>query len=86
MGTRCVMPMSLKVDNQAALKQLGGESSSKTKHIDVRIKFVGLYAKRGNLKTEYCEGSRMPADMMTKVIHAPRLEELNNLIGLHRAA
>ena len=65
MGIDCVMPMSLKVDNQAALKQLVAESSSKAKHIDVRIKFVGSYAKRGIFKTEYCEGSRMPADMMT---------------------
>ncbi|OWZ15199.1 putative mitochondrial protein [Phytophthora megakarya] len=36
------VPMKLCVDNQAALKQLGGEQSSgRAKHIDVRIKFVG---------------------------------------------
>nr|CCA23512.1 polyprotein putative [Albugo laibachii Nc14] len=57
MGIHCVIPMPLKVNNQAALKQLGGKSSSKAKHIDVRIKFVGLHAKCGLLKTEYCEGA-----------------------------
>ena len=82
-GIDCIMPMSLKVDNQAALKQLAQESSSKAKHVDVRIKFVGSYANSGNLKTEYCEGSRMLADKMTKALYAPRLEELKVLIGLH---
>ena len=61
------------MDNQAALKKLGGESSSKAKHIDLRIKFVGLHAKCGTLKTEYCEGSRIPDDMMTKAFHAPEV-------------
>ena len=83
MGISCVTPMSLKVDNQAALKLLGGESSSKSRHIDVRIKFVGSHAKRGILKVEYCEGSCMPADLMTKALHPPRLEELKRLVGLH---
>ncbi|KAE9076983.1 hypothetical protein PF010_g23683 [Phytophthora fragariae] len=41
------IPMSLCVDNQAALNQLDGEgSSSKAKHIDVRVKFVGALVKR----------------------------------------
>ena len=72
------------MDNQAALKQLGGAYASKAKHLDLRIKFVVLHAKCGILKTEYCESSQMSADMMTKVLHAPRLEELKSLIGLHR--
>ncbi|OWZ14603.1 polyprotein [Phytophthora megakarya] len=41
------IPMPLLVDNQAALKQLDGESSSrKAKHVDVRIKFVGSYTRK----------------------------------------
>ena len=41
-------PILLRVDNQAALKQFKGDrASAKAKHIDVRIKFVGDYAKRG---------------------------------------
>ena len=83
MGIDCVMPMSLKVDNQSALIKLAGESSSEAKHIDVRIKSVGSYAKRGILKTESGEGSRMPADMMTRAPHATRLEELKNLVVLY---
>eukprot|EP00644_Phytophthora_capsici_P013639 jgi/Phyca11/117618/e_gw1.33.162.1 len=40
LGVAYVKPMSLSVDNQAALKQLdGGSASAKAKEIDVRIKF-----------------------------------------------
>uniref|UniRef100_A0AAV1T3C2 Uncharacterized protein n=1 Tax=Peronospora matthiolae TaxID=2874970 RepID=A0AAV1T3C2_9STRA len=79
MGIDCVMPMSLKVDNRATRKQITGESSSRAKHTDLIIKFVGFYVKRGILKTEYCERSRVPADMLAKAHSSPRLEELKNL-------
>ena len=40
--------MLMHVDNQAAFKQLEGEASSiKAKPIDVRLKFVSDYARRG---------------------------------------
>ncbi|GMF44997.1 unnamed protein product [Phytophthora fragariaefolia] len=78
-----VVPMTLRVDNQAALKQLEGEgASTKAKHIDVRIKFVGDYTKRGVLKPEYREGENMPADWMTKAVEAPRLNSLRGIVGL----
>lgn len=41
-------PISLRVDNQAALRQLDGDSASaKAKYIDARIKFVGDSTKHG---------------------------------------
>ncbi|KAJ8523758.1 hypothetical protein ON010_g17361 [Phytophthora cinnamomi] len=65
------MPMKLCVDNQAALKQLGGEQSSgKAKHIDVRIKFVGDFVRRGVLWAEYLEIKEMPADILIKAVVA----------------
>jgi hypothetical protein len=84
LGVAHISPMTLCVDNQAALKQLDGEgSSSKAKHIDVRIKFVGALAKRGVLKAEYLESKMMPADVLTKAFEAPRLADLRAIIGLH---
>nr|CCA18746.1 PREDICTED: similar to copiatype polyprotein putative [Albugo laibachii Nc14] len=45
-GLKCKEPMILYVDNQAALKQLGGDgSSANSKHVDVRIKFVISHVK-----------------------------------------
>lgn len=35
--------------------------------------------ERGILNTGYCECSRMPADIMTKALDAPRSEELKVL-------
>ncbi|GMG17047.1 unnamed protein product [Phytophthora fragariaefolia] len=69
------VPMKLCVDNQAALKQLEGEQSSgKAKHIDVRIKFVVDYVRRGVLRAEYLETKEMPADVLTKAVNAPRMQ------------
>uniref|UniRef100_A0AAV1U951 Reverse transcriptase Ty1/copia-type domain-containing protein n=1 Tax=Peronospora matthiolae TaxID=2874970 RepID=A0AAV1U951_9STRA len=76
-------PIPLRVDNQAALKQLDGErASAKAKHIDVRIKFVGDFATRGIIKPEYRETSSIPADILTKALAAPRLVEMRQVIGL----
>ncbi|KAG3083218.1 hypothetical protein PC121_g5800 [Phytophthora cactorum] len=72
LGVAYVMPMPLRVDNQAALKQLEGECASvKAKHVGVKIKFVGDYTSKGVLKPEYRESEYMPADLMTKPLAAP---------------
>ena len=82
-GLKCEEPMILYVDNQAALKQLGGDGSpAKSKHVDVRIKFVISHVKSGALVPLYLESRNMPADLMTKAVAAPRLEELRTLVGL----
>jgi hypothetical protein len=84
LGLEYSSPRSLRVDNRAACKQLVGEGSlSKAKHIDVRIKFVGAYTKRGVLKLEYLEGEKMPADIFTKALEAPRLADLRVIVGIH---
>ncbi|POM76464.1 Transposon Polyprotein Reverse transcriptase [Phytophthora palmivora] len=75
------VPMTLRIDNQDALKQLEGEgASAKAKHIDVRIKFVWDCTKRGVLKPEYRESVNMTADLITKAVEAPRLVTLRGVI------
>ena len=82
-GLDCKEPMMLYVDNQTALKQLGGDSSSaKSKHVDVQVKFVSSHVKSGILAPIYVESRRMPADLMTKAVAAPRLKEMKTLVGL----
>ena len=76
-GLNCKKPMILYVDNQAALKHLGGDGpSAKSKHVDVRIKFVKTHVKDGILLPKYLESRYMPADLQTKAVTAPRLEDL----------
>ena len=82
-GLKCEELMILYVDNHAVLKQLGGDgSSAKSKHVDMRIKFVISRVKSGVLVPLYLESYNMPADLMTKAVAAPRLEEMRNLVGL----
>ncbi|KAE9029982.1 hypothetical protein PF005_g1506 [Phytophthora fragariae] len=78
-----VVPMLLRVDSQAALKQLNEEKpSSKTKHIDIRIKFIVNFTKTGVLAPEYCERKSMPAGVLTKALPSPRLRELMGTVEL----
>ncbi|GMF47819.1 unnamed protein product [Phytophthora fragariaefolia] len=84
LGVKLEEPMSLRVDNQAAFKQLEGEvSSAKAKHINVCINFAGGNTKRGALKPEYREGENMPADLMTKAVEAPKSITLRGIVELH---
>ena len=50
-GMEPELPMTLHFDNQAAIRQLDGEATSmKAKHIDVRVKFVCDFVRRGVIK------------------------------------
>eukprot|EP00644_Phytophthora_capsici_P001550 jgi/Phyca11/129118/e_gw1.81.185.1 len=74
LGIAYKKPMSLRVFNQAMLKQLDGDgASAKAKHIDVHIKFVGCYTQNRLLKPEYRESEHKPADLLTKALDVPRL-------------
>lgn len=77
-------PMTIAMDNQAAIKTLDGEeASSKMKHVDVRLKFVCQHSRNGTVKPKYVESNLMMGDLMTKALPAPRLLELRELIGLY---
>ncbi|GAB9471215.1 unnamed protein product, partial [Globisporangium polare] len=82
-GAVVVTPMPMGVDNQAAIKQIEGEASStKAKHIDVRVKFLCDYAKRGVVKPYYVRSELMLADLLTKALAAPKLADLRALVHL----
>ena len=65
------------MDNQAAIKQLeSGDSLASAKHVDIRVNFIGNFAKCGITKPAYVESRLMMADLLTKALPAPRLAEL----------
>ena len=69
------------VDNQAAIRQLEGEASSITaKHIDVRVKFVCDFARRGIVLAQYVRSEQMLADLLTKALEATKLAKLRALM------
>nr|CCA13861.1 PREDICTED: copia proteinlike putative [Albugo laibachii Nc14] len=77
-------PMKMLMDNQASIKQLESEGSmSSAKHVDVQMKFVCDYAKKGIVKPEFVESRFMKADILTNVLPAPRMVELRGRFNLH---
>jgi hypothetical protein len=75
--------MELRVDNQAALRQIvSEETSTKTKHIDIKIKYVKELFKQGFINPVYVSTTEMKADLLTKPLGATRLKELIRLLKM----
>ncbi|RQM09110.1 hypothetical protein DD237_006741 [Peronospora effusa] len=71
--------MPLRVNYQAALKQLDDErASAKAKQIDVRIKFVTKI-----IRPEYRETGSIPADILTKPLAVPKWDTLRQVIRVN---
>ncbi|KAE8889350.1 hypothetical protein PF007_g14784 [Phytophthora fragariae] len=82
-GIKVEVPYKLHVDNQAAIKQIAGEDTSgRAKHIDIRLKFIKDLSRNKGLNVSYCESKLMRADILTKTLPGPRLEELRVLVML----
>ena len=82
-GLPVTEPMSMLMDNQAAIKMLESEGSmASAKHVDVRMKFICDYAKKGIVKPEFVESKLMRADLLTKTLPAPTVAELRELFNL----
>ena len=76
-------PMPMWMDNQAAVKQLEAEkSTTSAKYVDIRFKFICHYAREGTVVTQYVKSESMMADILTKSLPAPRMEELCEIFNL----
>ena len=83
LGQAVKTPIVLKIANQAAIKQIGNEASSASaKHMDVKLKFLRDYAKKKIVEPAYVDTKSMVADLLTKALPAPRVQELREMIGL----
>ncbi|CEG47862.1 FOG: Transposon-encoded proteins with TYA, reverse transcriptase, integrase domains in various combinations [Plasmopara halstedii] len=51
-------------------------SSAKAKHVDVKLKFIQDCAKTGVVVPEYVASAEMLANLLTKLLLAPRKKEL----------
>ena len=61
------LPLVVYCDNQAAIAQLSNESSSgRSKHMDLRLKFVQDLVKKNKLKIDYVKTDEQLADFLTK--------------------
>ena len=65
-GLKVEAPMSMLMDNQAAIRQLETEGSmSSVKHVDVSMKFICDYARKDIVKPKFEESCMMRADLLT---------------------
>jgi hypothetical protein len=78
------LPMQLRMDNQAAIASIMNEaSSSKTKHVDIKHKFIKDLYQHKLIMPSYVSTIDMKADILTKIMPGPTFVRLRNLIGIH---
>ena len=71
------------MDNQAAIMLIKSEkSTSSAKHVDIRFKLICIYVKDGIVAPRFDKSQDMMADILTKSLPAPRMEELRAMFGL----
>nr|CCA25296.1 AlNc14C288G10202 [Albugo laibachii Nc14] len=84
-GFQVEEPMKALMENQATIKQLESEiSRSSAKHVDVHMEFVCDYAKKAIVELECAESRFMKTDILTKVLPAPKMEELRKVFGMQQ--
>lgn len=73
----------IKIDNQSAIRLIKNpEFHSRTKHIDVRLKFVREMFERQEILVEYVSSDKQLADIFTKSLMKTSFERLRNQIGM----
>jgi hypothetical protein len=71
-GSPSQQPMLLHLDNRAAIAQSTSEASSqRSKHIDIKYKFLKDLYYKGKLKPIHVPTKSMLADLMTKALPLP---------------
>ena len=71
------------IDNKASIQQINNEAASVNgKHAENKCNFSCDYAAKRKIKTEFADTKLMVADLQTKPLPAPRVQELCDAIGL----
>lgn len=74
-------PTTVLIDNQSTVKiaqDTGGQQ--RTKHIDVRQKWLSEQHSKGAIKVEHIPGDRQAADILTKPLHKTKFEMNRKLL------
>ena len=71
-------------DSSAALAIADRKGSGKLRHINIRMLWLQEKERRGEVELRKIRGAVNPADLMTKYLPAPRMQDLMRRIGQHR--
>ena len=84
LGQPIALPIQLRMDNQAGIATIMNEaSSSKTKHVDIKHKFVKELYRLKLVMPSYVTTTNMKADILTKIMPAPTFVRLRAMIGIN---
>jgi hypothetical protein len=84
LGQKIKLPIKLRMDNQAAIASImDGASSSKSKHVDIKHKFIKDLYRRKIIQPSYVTTNNMKADILTKIMPGPNFVRLRTLIGIN---
>jgi hypothetical protein len=82
-GVKIEGPSPLMVDNQSALRVLKNpEHHGRMKHIDVKYHWIRETIKRGNITVHFLPTNDMIADIFTKPLPRPAIEQHRLALGL----
>jgi len=85
-GCPIALPMTIKMDNQAAISQVTSEASSqRSKHIDIKYKFLKDLYLNQVINPIHVPTKAMLADLLTKAMPTPDFRRLSSMIGLQDA-
>lgn len=79
------VPAQLKIDSQAAIKQLESEATSTlAKHVDVRVQFVRQRVSSNAVIPTYIASVANVADIMTETVSIVKLDEHRTCLGIRK--
>ncbi|KAF7326533.1 Transcription factor [Mycena venus] len=86
LGDLSPSPTSLRCDNQSAIALANnGLMNSRTKHIDIRYRYVHEAIENGLLALSYVPTNDQAADLFTKALPRAKVEYFSHLLGLRTA-
>ena len=75
--------INMHVDNKAAIEMGITGNHKRTRHIDIKFKFVTHHVKEGTINLKYVESAENIADMLTKPLGRERHEKHISKLGLY---
>ena len=85
LGRDLSSPTKVMIDNQAAIRLIQNPNiRARTKHIDVKFKFIQEKESDGIIMAEYVSTDDQVADILTKALPKDRFETLKILMGLQK--
>ena len=83
LGYKIEGPSQLWMDNQSSMSVAKNpEHHGRMKHLDLRFYWLRDEVGRGTIQPMYMQTDDMPADLLTKSLPKPKVEKLQDIMGL----